>query len=50
MDNSKDRKFLVYLGIGVTLGVAYWAIEFLSNRKTSNAKPLTLEKTRKILQ
>lgn len=50
MDISKDRKFLVYLGIGATLGAAYLAIDYLSNRKTSLAKPLTLEKTRKILQ
>jgi len=50
MDNSRDKKFLLYLGIGVTLGVAYLAIEYLSNRKTSNTKPLSLEKTRKVLQ
>jgi hypothetical protein len=50
MDITKDRKFLVYLGIGVTLGLAYLGIEYLSNRKTSNAKPISLEKTRKILQ
>ena len=50
MDASKDRKFLLYLGLGATLGAAYFAIDYLSNRKTSKAKPLTLEKTKKILQ
>jgi len=51
MDISKDKKFLTYLAVGLSLGAAYWLINHLSNRKIwSSAKPLSLDKTRKILQ
>ena len=50
MDINKDKRFLTYLVLGASLGAAYWLINHLSNRKTSSAKPLPLEKTRKIIQ
>ena len=50
MDNNRDRKFLLYLTGLATLGIAYWAIDKMSKQKPTNSKPLSLEKTRKILQ
>lgn len=47
---EKDKNLVKYLLFGGALGLSYLIIQYLSNRKKSSGKPLSLEQTIKLLQ
>lgn len=47
---SKEKNFVKYLILGGALGLSYLVIQYLSNRKNSKVKPLSLDKTARVLQ
>ena len=49
MDNAKEKNLMKYIAVGGALGLTYLAIQYLSTRKNSKLRPLSLEKTQKLL-
>jgi hypothetical protein len=49
MDN-KDHQLVKYAAVGGVLALAYFILHYLSNRKETKAKHLSLEKTKKLMQ
>ena len=50
MENDKKNQLWRYLAIGTALGVSYFVMNYFSSIKKAKAKPLTLDKTKKILK
>lgn len=47
---TKEKNLVKYLVLGGALGLTYLTIQYLSKRKNSKVKPLSLEQTARVLQ
>ena len=50
MDKKSDPNLWKYLIFGGALGLSYLMINYLSKARKANLKPLTIEKTKKVLR
>ena len=50
MESEKKNQIMKYLIVGGALACSYYVLNYFSNLKKAKAKPITLDKTKKILR